>query len=74
MKPAGSAWLSRLGQSQSFFSLGDERSSRPTPSMGGLAAGAIPAAVRSSHGYKPQIQSDRPEPLRAARPGDFFRI
>jgi hypothetical protein len=69
--PAG--WLNRLEESQRFFSLDDQRDIRPVWSMGGLAAGAVPAAVRSSHGYTPQLPSDSPAPLMEARTGDFFR-
>lgn len=69
----GKGWLNRLGASQPFFSVADERPSRTTWSMGGLAAGAVPQAVRSSHGYKPQLPSDAREEPRAARFGDFFR-
>jgi hypothetical protein len=67
------AWLNRLAGSPQFFSLDDQRDVRPVWSMGGLAAGAVPAVVRSSHGYTPQLPSDSPEPLREARFGDFFR-
>ncbi len=67
------AWLNRLAESRQFFSLDDQRNVRPVWSMGGLAAGAVPAVVRSSHGYTPQLPSDSPEPLREARFGDFFR-
>ena len=49
------------------------RASPTTWSMGGLAAGAIPEAVRSSHGYTPQLPSDARELPREPRPGDFFR-
>ena len=73
MKPQGTAWLNRLAGSQAFFSVADERPSRQSWSLGGLAAGAIPAPVRSSHGYKPQLPTDAYEQPRAARPGDFFR-
>jgi hypothetical protein len=73
MKPQRNAWLSRLAGSRPFFSISDERQSRPSWSLGGLAAGAIPALVRSSHGYKPQLPSDAREEPRAACPGDFFR-
>ncbi len=73
MRPAKGDWLSRLGESQRFFALDDERDVRPGWSMGGLAAGAVPAIVRSSHGYIPQLPSDSPEPLQEARFGDFFR-
>jgi hypothetical protein len=73
MKPATNTWLNRLGRSQPFFSVRDERQSRPTWSMGGLAAGALAAAVRSSHGYTPQLPTDAPEAPREARFGDFFR-
>jgi hypothetical protein len=73
MKPARTAWLNRLGGAQPFFSIADERQSRPTWAMGGLAAGAVPKAIRSSHGYTPQFPSDAPEAPRDARPGDFFR-
>jgi hypothetical protein len=73
MKPARTAWLSRLGGAPPFFSVADERQSRPTWAMGGLAAGAVPKAVRSSHGYVAQFPSDAPEAPRDARPGDFFR-
>ena len=74
MKSAKGAWLSRLGTCEPFFPLEDERQSRRTWSMGGLAAGAVPVAVRSSHGYTPQLPSDAPDAPQAARPGDFFRI
>jgi hypothetical protein len=73
MKPAKGDWLNRLGGSPRFFSLEDERDVRSSWSMGGLAAGAVPALVRSSHGYVPQLPSDAPEPLKEARFGDFFR-
>jgi hypothetical protein len=73
MKSARSDWLSRLGGSQPFFSVADEQPSRPTWSMGGLAAGAVPVAVRSSHGYTSQLPSDAPDAPREALPGDFFR-
>jgi hypothetical protein len=73
MKPQGTAWLNRLGASKPFFSVADERQSREAWAMGGLAAGAIPAAVRASHGYQQQLPSDAAAELRAARPGDFFR-
>jgi hypothetical protein len=73
MKPHREAWLTRLSGSQPFFSVADERQSRPCWSLGGLAAGAIPAAVRSSHGYRAQLPSDAREEPQAARPGDFFR-
>jgi hypothetical protein len=67
------AWLNRLGGSPPFFPLDDQRDVRPAWSMGGLAAGAVPAVVRSSHGYIPQLPTDSPEPLKEARFGDFFR-
>jgi hypothetical protein len=73
MRPARTAWLNRLGGAQPFFSIADERQRRPTWAMGGLAAGAVPKAIRSSHGYAPQFPSDAPEAPRDARPGDFFR-
>jgi hypothetical protein len=73
MKAERNAWLNRLAGSQPFFSIADERQSRPTWSLGGLAAGAVPALVRSSHGYKPQLPADAREEPGAARPGDFFR-
>jgi hypothetical protein len=73
MKSTRADWLNRLGGSQRLFSLDDQRDVRAVWSMGGLAAGAVPAAVRSSHGYTPQLPSDSPEPLREARSGDFFR-
>jgi hypothetical protein len=69
----GRSWLSRLGASQAFFSVADERQSRESWSMGGLAAGAIPEAVRASHGYRQQLPSDAHEAPRDGRPGDFFR-
>lgn len=73
VKPAKTAWLDRLGGSQPFFSVADERHSRPAWSMGGLAGGAVPVAVRSSHGYAPQFPSDAHDLPREPRPGDFFR-
>ena len=73
MKPHGTTWLNRLGASQPFFPVADERQSREAWAMGGLAAGAIPQAVRASHGYQQQLPSDTRAELRAARPGDFFR-
>jgi hypothetical protein len=73
VKPARATWLDRLGGAQPFFSVTGERQSRPIWSMGGLAAGTVPAAVRSSHGYTPQLPSDAAELPREARPGDFFR-
>jgi hypothetical protein len=73
MKPEGSTWLTRLGGSQPFFAIAEERASRPAWSLGGLAAGAVPKAVRQSHGYEPQFPSDARESPRDARPGDFFR-
>jgi hypothetical protein len=73
MKTSKRGWLNRLQSCQPFFSLGDERQSRPSWSMGGLAAGAVPAAVRSSHGYTPQLPSDAPHAPQASRHGDFFR-
>jgi hypothetical protein len=73
MKSAKRDWLNRLGGSPQFFVLGDQHASRPVWSMGGLAAGAVPVTVRSSHGYAAQLPSDAPETLGEARPGDFFR-
>jgi hypothetical protein len=73
MTPQRSPWLTRLSGAQPFFSAADERQSRSSWSLGGLAAGAIPGLVRSSHGYKAQLPSDAREEPRAARPGDFFR-
>ena len=73
MKPQGNGWLTRLGASRPFFSVADERQSREAWAMGGLAAGAIPEAVRASHGYRAQLPTDVRVELRAARPGDFFR-
>ena len=73
VKSDGSSWLSRLGASQPFFSVADERPDRSSWSLGGLAAGAIPERVRSTHGYKPQLPTDVRELPRDARPGDFFR-
>ena len=73
MRTEGATWLDRLAGSRPFFSIADERASRPGWSLGGLAAGAVPDAVRSSHGYEPQFPSDEREEPRAARPGDFFR-
>ncbi len=73
MKPQGNAWLTRLGASRPFFSVADERQSREAWAMGELAAGAIPAAVRASHGYQAQLPTDARVELRAPRPGDFFR-
>jgi hypothetical protein len=73
MKSAKGDWLSRLGGSHQFFLLGDQPASRPVWSMGGLAAGAVPVTVRSSHGYAAQLPSDAQDPPREARPGDFFR-
>jgi hypothetical protein len=73
MTSEGKDWLSRLGASQPFFSVADEPQSRPAWSMGGLAAGAIPAAVRASHGYAAQLPSDVPAELGAPRAGEFFR-
>jgi hypothetical protein len=66
-------WLTRLGTSQPFFSVADQRPSRESWSLGGLAAGAIPEAVRSTHGYQAQLPSDAQATSREARPGDFFR-
>jgi hypothetical protein len=74
MKPVGSDWLTRLGGSQPFFSVADERQSRRALPMGPLAAGALPEAVRSSHGYQAQLPTDLPVDVRMARSGDFFRI
>jgi hypothetical protein len=73
VKSERAGWLTRLGTSQPFFSVADQRPSRESWSLGGLAAGAIPEAVRSSHGYQPQLPSDAHELPREARPGDFFR-
>ncbi|HEY6468354.1 MAG TPA: hypothetical protein VI434_01165 [Candidatus Dormibacteraeota bacterium] len=73
MKPVKGDWVNRLGGSPRFFSLDDQRAVRSSWSMGGLAAGAVPALVRSSHAYVPQLPSDSPEPLKEARFGDFFR-
>ena len=73
MKATRIDWLNRLGGSQQFFSLDDQPAVRPAWSMGGLAAGAIPAAVRTSHGYAAQLPSDSREPLTEARLRDFFR-
>ncbi len=73
MTPTKTTWLDRLGGSQPFFSVAGERQSRPTWAMGGLAAGAVPDAVRSSHGYRPQLPSNAPYLPREPRPGDFFR-
>jgi hypothetical protein len=73
VKSEGSSWLSRLGASQPFFSVADQRPDRMYLSLGGLAGGAIPDAVRSTHGYKPQLPSDAREWPREPRPGDFFR-
>src|ERR1700726_1658568 len=73
MKPQGKAWLDRLKESRPFFSVAGERQSRPSWSMGGLAAGAVPARIRSSHGYTPQLPCDAREEPTPARPGDFFR-
>ena len=73
MKPQGKAWLDRLKESRPFFSVADERRSRPCWSMGGLAAGAAPARIRSSHGDAPQLPSDAREEPTAALPGDLFR-
>jgi hypothetical protein len=73
VKSEGNGWLSRLSASQPFFSVADERPDRTSWSLGGLAAGAIPERVRSTHGYKAQLPSDVQELPREARPGDFFR-
>jgi hypothetical protein len=73
MKTQRGTWLDRLGASQQFFSVADDPESRPSWSMGGLAAGAVPEAVRSSHGYTAQFPSDRGKEPRAQRAGDFFR-
>jgi hypothetical protein len=73
MKPQDSTWLTRLGAWQPFFAIAAERESRPAWSLGGLAAGAVPWAVRQSHGYEPQFPSDGPEAPQEARSGDFFR-
>ena len=73
MNSQGSAWLNRLGASKPFFSVADERQSREAWAMGGLAAGAIPEAVRASHGYQSQLPTDMRAELGEARPGDFFR-
>ncbi len=73
VKSEAKGWLSRLGASQPFFSVSEERPSREAWSLGGLAAGAIPEAVRSSHGYQPQLPTDAHEWSREARLGDFFR-
>ena len=73
VKSGDKAWLSRLGAAQPFFSVSDGRPSRESWSLGGLAAGAIPEAVRSSHGYQAQLPSDAHQWAREARPGDFFR-
>ena len=73
IKPQRRPLSSRLSGMQPFFSIADERQPRPSWSLGGLAAGAVPCAVRSSHGYRAQLPSDAREEPRAARPGDFFR-
>jgi hypothetical protein len=71
--PMSADWLSRLEGAPSFSEL-PTASPAPQPrSLGGLAAGALPNAVRSSHGYVPQFPSDSPVPLRPPRRGDLFR-
>jgi hypothetical protein len=69
----GTGWLGRLGASQAFFSVADERPDWRRGSLRGLAAGAIPDAVRMSHGYKSQMPTDAPEWPREPQRGDFFR-
>jgi hypothetical protein len=73
MKTQGATWLDRLAGARPFFSIADEPASRPGWSLGGLAAGAVPDAVRSSHGYEAQFPTDAREEPTAARRGDFFR-
>ena len=66
-------WLSRLEGVEYFSSLSDAPPAVPTWSLGGLAAGAVRALIRSRHGYVPQFPPDAPSVPRLERPGDFFR-
>jgi hypothetical protein len=66
-------WLSRLQRAEPFVPLPGDSHPRPALSLGGLAAGMVPDAVRASHGYAPQFPSDVPQAPRLPRRGDFFR-
>jgi hypothetical protein len=67
-------WLSRLEKSRRFAPLShDEERPRPLSIQGGLSGVVLPETVRRNRGWTPQIATDSPAPLRAPRPGDFFR-
>jgi len=65
-------WLKRLEGVRPFFPLPDAPAVGSI-SLGGLSAGAVPAAVRASHGYARQFPADDPPELTARRRGEFFR-
>jgi hypothetical protein len=69
----GANWLARLELVPTFSPLPTVERPRAATGLGGLAAGAVPQAVRASHGYQPQFPSEEPPALRMSRPGDFFR-
>lgn len=66
-------WVARLQRTRAFTPLPEVARARPSKCLGGLAAGALPEAVRASHGYVPQFPSDVPQAPRTPRRGDFFR-
>lgn len=73
MKTEHPDWLARLERVPAFTPLPDVNRPRAAVGLGGLAAGAVPEAIRASHGYQPQFASERPPTPRMSRPGDFFR-
>ena len=73
MKTEHPNWPARLGLVPTFSPLPEVKRPRAAVGLGGLAAGAVPEAVRASHGYQSQFPSERPPAPRMPRRGDFFR-